>query len=265
MNIRGWRKGVFLAGCACLMAGSGGCRHGGETEGMPPAERPVLKAVEIATPITVDGKLSEDAWRTAPAYSLKPLQNAILPATEWEGGTIRLLRDRERLYVGIEFQDRDVQAHGDRDQQRHYLLGDLAEIFLKPENTSCYWEIYVTPRGHKTGYFFPSRAYCGLASVFDAPIIPGIEAAAVVDGSLNDYTDTDRGWSAELSIPLRSLKGLDGRPLTADTPWTILGCRYNYGVHLSTRPVLSSVPQLPKADFHMLERFGTLKTVSEQR
>ena len=169
-----------------------------------------------------------------------------------------------------EVQDRDGVPFA-REQLRIALnekrsrLGDLAEIFLKPENTSCYWEIYVTPRGHKTGYFFPSRAYCGLASVFDAPIIPGIEAAAVVDGSLNDYTDTDRGWSAELSIPLRSLKGLDGRPLTADTPWTILGCRYNYGVHLSTRPVLSSVPQLPKADFHMLERFGTLKTVSEQR
>ncbi len=258
-----WRRGLrLLAGGVWLMASCGGCRHGGAaTE--PPPERPVLAAQRIDAPIVVDGKLDEKAWSMAPVYQLRPLQNAVLPEGEWEGGSVRLLRDRDRLYVGVAFQDRDVQAHGDGDQQRHYLMGDLAEIFIKPANASCYWEIYVTPRGHKTVYFFPSRAYYGMAPVFDAPITPGLEAAAVVDGTLNNYTDTDRGWSAEVSIPLTSLKGVDGRPLAADVPWTVLVSRYNYGVHMSTRPVLSSVPQLPKADFHVPECFGALKMNGE--
>ena len=258
-----WRWGFcLLAGGVWLTVNCGGCRHG-ETAAAPPPERPVLTALRIEAPIVVDGKLDEPAWRDAVIYRLKPLQDAVLPEEEWESGSVRLLRDGKRLYVGIEFQDRDVQAHGDRDQQRHYLMGDLAEIFIKPENASCYWEIYVTPRGHKTVYFFPSRGYYGMAPIFDAPITPGLETAAVVDGTLNDYTDTDRGWSAEVSIPLTSLKGVDGRPLAADVPWTVLISRYNYGVQLSTRPVLSAVPQLPKADFHVPERFGALKVHGE--
>ena len=38
--------------------------------------------------------------------------------------------------------------------------------------------------------------------------MPGLESAVHVDGTINDNKDRDRGWTAELRIPWRSLEPL---------------------------------------------------------
>jgi hypothetical protein len=38
--------------------------------------------------------------------------------------------------------------------------------------------------------------------------MPGLETAVHVDGTINDNKDRDRGWTAELRIPWRSLEPL---------------------------------------------------------
>ena len=46
--------------------------------------------------------------------------------------------------------------------------------------------------------------------------MPGLETAVHVDGTINDNTDRDRGWTVELRLPWRSLEPLampDGRAL----------------------------------------------------
>ncbi len=47
-------------------------------------------------------------------------------------------------------------AEGKEDQLHHYQMGDLVELFLKPEDYTWYWELYATPIGKKTNFWFPA-------------------------------------------------------------------------------------------------------------
>lgn len=40
--------------------------------------------------------------------------------------------------------------------------------------------------------------------------MPGLQTAVQVEGTLNDNTDIDKGWSLEIAIPWKSLRILDG-------------------------------------------------------
>jgi hypothetical protein len=45
---------------------------------------------------------------------------------------------------------------------------------------------------------------------------PGLKSAVAIDGTLNDNSDTDRGWTVELALPWKSMNWLakgDGRSL----------------------------------------------------
>ena len=61
----------------------------------------------------------------------------------------------------------------------------------------------------------------------------GLRVTAHIDGTLNDGSDHDRGWTAEMAIPLKEL-ATAGVPLDHDHPWTVLAGRYNYD-HRQTR------------------------------
>ena len=59
----------------------------------------------------------------------------------------------------------------------------------------------------------------GLAAFDDAWEIPGLETAVHVDGTLNDPSDQDKGWSVEIAIPWKALRAFAHRttpPLDGD-------------------------------------------------
>ncbi len=74
------------------------------------------------------------------------------------------------------------------------------------------------PRGLRTGFW-----------KYD---LPGLEWGVHVDGTLNDSSDRDRGWTVELAIPWQSLQILaqaDGRALPPEEGdvWRIDFSRFN--------------------------------------
>lgn len=165
-----------------------------------------------------------------------------------------MLYDEQRVYVGVAFADRDVVQEDDQDQRFHFRTGDVAETFLKPAGASHYWELYVTPNGRKTSLFFPSRGRLGLPSAMTE--MPGLHVAAKVDGTLNDWQDEDRGWTAVLSIPLAALAAHGVAPPPVGD-WTVLVARYNYGRQLP-KVELSSFPRMPRAAWHDHEHWARL-------
>jgi hypothetical protein len=213
-------------------------------------------AVHTATPLVVDGKLDEPVWKTAPAYQLLPMPGtAPEPRSSLhENASVRLAWDAKYLYLGAEFRDSDVVAEGKADNLRHYLLGDVCELFLKPGNQTWYWELYVTPAGRQTTFFFPGAGR-QLPSCLrtDTPLV----VAAEVQGSLNDWHDRDQGWTAEMAVPL-SLLTAHGEHFAPASPWRILIGRYNYSRYLSETE-LSSYPALSKIDFHWLNEYAHLR------
>jgi hypothetical protein len=175
-----------------------------------------------------------------------------------EKGFVKFLWNDDYLYMGVEFEDSDVVAEGEEDGLHHYLMGDLAELFLWPEEQTWYWEMYVTPAGKQTTFFFPGPGRQGLPSSFKSGF--RLKVAARVDGTLNNWHDRDRKWVGEMAVPVKELTAR-GEKWGPGSAWRVLVGRYNYSRYL---PAVenSSMPQLPSGSFHLRNDYGRLVFVN---
>lgn len=209
--------------------------------------------------VSVDGKLDDAVWQHAPHYSFQIFvdpTNALMTKKITEKSSVQFAIDDEFLYAGYSLEDGDVVQENEKDQQHHYTSGDVVELFLKPVGHEWFWEFFATPGGHKTGIFFPSRGRRGLDSNF--AYHTRIRVAASVQGTMNELTDRDHGWTAEVAIPLAELS-FRSVPFGA-SEWTVLAARYNYGCGLEA-PEVSSYPQAVRVNFHAYENYAHVKIV----
>ena len=219
-----------------------------------------MQAHYTATPITLDGRLDEPIWRTATAYAMNLGDDmAAKGATLQDGGEARFAWDDTHLYVGIRLDDGDIVAESDEDQAHHYQTGDVAEVFLKPENNTWYWELYATPHGRKSHFWFAGRGYVGLPSIAEYDM--ELDVAARIDGTLNNWRDRDTGWTAEMAIPIAELTR-HGDAFGPGSQWRVLVARYNYSRYIDLRSAeLSMTPKLHATDYHRHEDYGVLEFV----
>ncbi|MGI5869370.1 MAG: carbohydrate-binding family 9-like protein [Kiritimatiellia bacterium] len=215
---------------------------------------PEVQAVYAPDDLIVDGRLDKPVWKRAPAYPLS------LPADRWEAGEVlqeagrvQFAWNERYFYLAVSFDDSDVVAEGKADGEHHYNLGDLAELFLWPENHSWYWELYVTPHGRQSSFFFPSPARI-LPSCFKNHL--HLFVAAQVQGTLNDWSDRDQGWTAEMAVPVSALTER-GEAWGPGSAWRVLVGRYNYSVHLP-KLELSAMPSLSKTNYHLRDEYARL-------
>lgn len=227
-----------------------------------PQIRPVIKALHASTPVKIDGYLREPLWKDATAYKLiaMPIHNE--PGRRkvlHEGGTLRMLWDEHYLYLGAELVDSDVVTECTGDGLADFQLGDVCELFIWPPNETWYWELYVTPNSRQTTYFFPGPGRLGLPGNLRAKTNL-LKVAAQVHGTLNNWHDRDRGWTAEMAVPISMLTAR-GEHFGPKAPsWRILIGRYNYSRYLP-EVELSSFPELSKTNFHLLAEYCNLELV----
>ncbi|UCG16384.1 MAG: carbohydrate-binding family 9-like protein [Phycisphaerales bacterium] len=243
----------FLAMCIPVLGAlSAGCSQSRPA----PAGPPTMVAHYAAAPVTVDGRLDEPIWARAPAYRLHlSSDRANTGQSVIEGGEVRLARDQRYLYLAARFADSDIVAEGDADQLAHWQKGDVCELFLKPEGQTWYWELYVTPRSHKSSYWFPGRGRLGVPSCFDYTC--GLKAAAQCVGTVNEWRDEDSEWTAELAMPIQDLTAR-GERFEPGARWRVLIGRYNYSRYLPG-PELTMTPRLSKTNYHLIDEFAVLE------
>jgi hypothetical protein len=183
----------------------------------PPDDPPVVEAVEAKEKITIDGRIDEAAWRSAPPVSdffrIEPRQGgAVVYPTE-----VRILFDEKNLYVGAVCKDSLGRA-GVRVQDYRrdfdYFENDNFSVQLDPQNL---------------------KRYC---VAFQATPLGTQRDLQVFDGSLKDTdwdalwsvrtTVSDSGYVAEFAIPFKTLRyrqPLDGEATTWGMSFTRLSRR----------------------------------------
>ena len=217
---------------------------------------PVMIASHAGDGVTVDGRLDDPVWARSRVYTLSRNTTEIAEGKSVsEPGEIRLAWDRDYFYLAARFEDSDLTAEGETDQLAHWQLGDVCELFLKPDEHTWYWELYVTPRSCRTSYWFPERGRLTLPSSLAYEC--GLRVAAERKGTLDDWGDRDTGWTAEMAMPIEDLTAR-GERFEPGAPWRILVGRYNYNRSLA-RPELSMVPPLPATNFHLLGHYAVLE------
>jgi len=155
-------------------------------------------------PFAINGVLDKRPWLgvpwTEPFLDIEGIRKA-LPAFQTR---VKMLWDDEFLYIAAQleephvwgtlterdsviFQDNDFEVFIDPDGDGHYY-GELEINAL-----GTVWDLLL-PQPYKDG----GRALTGWR-------FRGLKSAVAVDGTLNDPSDIDRGWSVELALPWSDL------------------------------------------------------------
>jgi len=200
----------------------------------------------------VDGKLDDPAWAGSAVIDEFP---AFWSNTASGRGTrARLLWDDGFLYFAATMDDAELRSSGVRRNDRLWL-GDVFELFFKPDEARpAYYEFQVNPRSVLLELPFPERG-ADFARLAAGPPL-GMEAVAVVDGTLDRPGDRDRGWTVEGRIPWTAFAATGGRPAPGSA-WRFALCRYDYGPD-GTQPVTTSSAPLRRPSFHRYEDYGRL-------
>jgi hypothetical protein len=192
----------FLAFASLVLAGGPG-EH-------PPPRGYVCYRAETAP--TMDGKLDDAAWQAAPwSEEFVDIEGDKKPKPRFRT-RMKMLWDDKALYIAADmdephlwgtltqrdsviFQDNDFEVFIDPDGDNH-LYGELE---VNAKNTV--WDLLLT------------KPYRDGGKALNGWDIIGLKTAVALNGTLNDASDSDSGWSVEIAWPWEGLKELTGVPV----------------------------------------------------
>lgn len=216
------------------------------------------QARRVREPLRIDGHLDEAAWLRAERSPLfRDMRDGSPHVHETQAA---VLYDDEHLYVGYWVQEPFVEATITERDDLIYNDNDV-ELFIA--GSDAYYELEINAFGtiyealfvwdeayERSGYDrlpglapdavgrqpfngvdFSAHPRGGRHGFFRWDL-EGLRVAVAVDGTLNDNSDRDRGWTVEIAIPWTSLSVLthsDGRslpPAPGDT-WRMDFSRFN--------------------------------------
>ena len=161
--------------------------------------------------MTVDGRLDEAAWSRAPwTAEFVDIEGDIRPRPALRTRA-KMLWDDEYFYLGAAMEEPHLWATLTRHDAVIFQDHDF-EVFIDPNGDSHeYYEFEINALGTGWDLFLPCPYKDGGKAVHNWEI-PGLKTAVHLDGTLNDPSDTDRGWSVELAFPWAALAEAARRP-----------------------------------------------------
>lgn len=221
------------------------------------------RAKKIATEIIIDGNVQKEIWQKA-QWS-KRFVDMVTGAPGMYHTQTAILWSETHLYIAFEAEEPFVEAKQTERDSIVFLENDL-EVLI--DGGDCYYELevnaantiyevfFIWKDAYKKGGKFDvpqfnvhqDKAYTfggdydrsgasfwkgthprGIRWAFTNYDLPSLQTAVQIDGTLNDNSDIDKGWSLEIGIPWSSLALLaNGRslPPTDGDVWKMLLGRF---------------------------------------
>lgn len=224
---------------------------------VPPPARGLCYRAD--TPIRIDGKLEEVAWRNV--APLGPFSCFLTHRGKPSYETVaKVLWDDRNLYVGFEADDPDVWSTiTERDGP--LWEGEVCEVYIDPDGDGRnYAEFEVNPLNAVIDLKIEREEN---GAVTDVPTFAkwnaeGWQTAVSVDGDVTNRADSDKGWTVEMAIPLACLSGLGTEPPKIGDIWRFQLYRIDRSNTLK-EPEFSGWS--PTDTFHRPSQFGFLTFV----
>lgn len=219
--------------------------------GAPTPPLPEYHLPKTAKAPTIDGKLDDAVWAAAPAVQLVMSYDG-RPTTKKT--TLRMLYDDTNVYVAFDAEDPDVWGSF-RQKDDPIYNEDACEVFFDADGDGAtYNELQVSP--HNVNFdasFVARRSDLPTAMKWES----GMTTAVQVKGTLDDDSDTDERWTAEMQIPIAKLTNVPHVPPVKGDVWRFNAYRLE---HLVRRKQIEGQAFSPlfMGDFHHLPRFGRL-------
>jgi cellulose/xylan binding protein with CBM9 domain len=236
---------IGLTAVAGLLAGSTAPIRPANKSGPEISRYTVKRALGT---IRVDGVLDESSWKAAAGTGPFMLNDGTgLPATKTEA---KMLWDDQNLYFGFQCEDTDLFATMKvRDQ--HLWEEEVVEIFIDPDNDQLnYIELEINPLKTLLDLFVLKPI---VPIPYESYNIPA-KWAVKVNGTVNNSTDKDKGWTVELSLPLKEAVTAPHLPPNEDDKW-----RLNlYRIEKKPKEEYSAWSPTLVSSYHTPARFGEI-------
>lgn len=181
--------------------------------------------------IVIDGVSDESSWQKADwSQEFIDIEGVKKPTYETK---MKMLWDDTYLYFFAQMKEPHVWATLKQRDTVIFYNNDF-EIFLDPDgDTYDYMEFEINALNTVWDLFL-TKPYRDGPKVIDGWDIKGLKTAVQVDGTLNDPTDTDKGWSVEIAMPWAALSEANVHgDVPKDEFWRINFSRVNWDFDLN--------------------------------
>jgi len=209
---------------------------------------PVYEVRRTATPIKIDGKLTDAAWATAPAVG--DFVNNLDGSPSTYKTEARVLYDDNFIYFAFRAVDDNIWSTMKRRDQ-HLWDEEVVEVFLQADPVQgSYIELEVNPLGTLLDlYMLAARKPLHYESWNSERIQWGVQVNGTVDGK-----GGDKEWTCEIALPMEDIVTAPRLPPKPGDRWRMNLYR---GEHFPKPAGLAWSPTL-QADFHIPKRFGDI-------
>jgi hypothetical protein len=166
---------------------------------------------KTAASFKLDGRLDKAPWTEAAwTEDFVDIEGDAKPKPRFRTRAKMLWND-EYLFIGAEMEEPHIWAYQTEHDSVIFHDNDF-EVFIDPNGDNhLYGEFEMNAR-NTTWDLLLIKPYRDGGPAVNGWEIKGLESAVHIDGTLNDPTDTDRGWSVEIALPWKSLSEIAGCP-----------------------------------------------------
>ncbi|WP_421870864.1 carbohydrate-binding family 9-like protein [Marinoscillum sp.] len=189
----------------------------------------VYNALFTSTPLTIDG-YQEPAWDQALwSDDFIDIEGEKVPTYQTR---VKMLWDSTYLYFFAQMEEPHVWGDITKRDAVIFYNNDF-EVFIDPDgDTHNYMEFEMNALNTVWDLFL-TKPYRNGPKVIDNWDIKGIQTAVQIDGSLNDPSDKDKGWTVEIAMPWSALLEASDGKLPLDDYWRINFSRVNWDFELN--------------------------------
>lgn len=159
---------------------------------------------QAESPLKIDGELNEKSWAETPwtEYFID-IEGETKPAPEYKT-RVKMLWDDQYLYIASQLEEPHLWANKQATTD-NIFRDNVFKIFIDPNNDmNDDFEIQINPNNLML-FLIMNKPYRdgGTPLTGWSPI--GLKSAVKLNGTLNNSSDKDTGWIAEIAIPFASL------------------------------------------------------------
>lgn len=224
-------------------------------------DHPIFHVYKTNEIITIDGKMEEAIWEKSQISTLENFYR-VEDINDKQQTTFRMLWDEKNLYLFYQMEDKFLTSRETKRDGKPYL-DDCAEIFIipAPESLAMHFGYEINLYKASNDFLFFNNYYNDENVVFH-DFNPDFSVEISYEGTINDNSDIDKGWTMELAIPLSNFGALgDVVPVIPGNQWAFLVIRQDRNeIHGNRRITSTNFPiyDITKST-HQPNRFGLLE------
>jgi hypothetical protein len=151
-------------------------------------------------PIELDGKLEDAAWQSAPwTNDFVDIEGDAKPKPR-QSTRAKMLWDAQNLYIAAELMETHLQGTLTEHDAVIFQDNDF-EVFVDPDGDNHQYVEFEMNALNTTWDLLLNRPYKDGGKADNGWEFDGLKSAVHLDGTLNDPSDQDKGWTLEIAIP----------------------------------------------------------------